>query len=322
MKKLLIVILLFFTVNAIAQQKGISYQAVIYNPRNVSAPGKDLLQTPLSNQKICISFSILDLSANTEYQENQTTTTDEFGMVNLVIGTGNKTGGFANTLSTVNWSLGGKKMVVAINTNGDCSNYTEISREILNYVPYAFYAELGDVADGSITTKKLADGAVTDAKVAPGINKSKVGLGNVDNTSDLNKPISTATQAALDGKLDKILTKPEVIQTTATKTLALNGLQDVDLSTINDQILTINPTTGIISKTSSFLVLKEYVQDIKAIDGQTQFTTSLPIVDINKVNVYRNGVRINLTKVDANTIALESGVVCYQNDEIKIIQFN
>jgi hypothetical protein len=35
-----------------------------------------------------------------------------------------------------------------------------------------------------------------------GITKSMVGLGNVDNTSDTNKPISTATQTALDGKLD------------------------------------------------------------------------------------------------------------------------
>ena len=32
--------------------------------------------------------------------------------------------------------------------------------------------------------------------------KSDVGLGNVDNTSDLNKPISTATQSALDDKYD------------------------------------------------------------------------------------------------------------------------
>lgn len=32
------------------------------------------------------------------------------------------------------------------------------------------------------------------------LNKSAVGLNNVDNTSDLNKPISTATQTALDGK--------------------------------------------------------------------------------------------------------------------------
>ena len=32
------------------------------------------------------------------------------------------------------------------------------------------------------------------------VTKAQVGLGNVDNTSDLNKPISTATQTALDGK--------------------------------------------------------------------------------------------------------------------------
>ena len=30
-----------------------------------------------------------------------------------------------------------------------------------------------------------------------------MGLENVDNTSDLNKPISTATQTALDDKVDK-----------------------------------------------------------------------------------------------------------------------
>lgn len=35
------------------------------------------------------------------------------------------------------------------------------------------------------------------------LDKSAVGLGNVDNTSDLNKPISTATQTALDGKVDE-----------------------------------------------------------------------------------------------------------------------
>ena len=34
------------------------------------------------------------------------------------------------------------------------------------------------------------------------VTKSQVGLGNVDNTSDANKPISTAAQNALNGKLD------------------------------------------------------------------------------------------------------------------------
>lgn len=36
------------------------------------------------------------------------------------------------------------------------------------------------------------------------IDKSGIGLGNVDNTSDADKPISTSTQAALDKKADKV----------------------------------------------------------------------------------------------------------------------
>lgn len=35
------------------------------------------------------------------------------------------------------------------------------------------------------------------------LSKSDVGLGNVDNTSDANKPVSTAQQTAIDGKVDK-----------------------------------------------------------------------------------------------------------------------
>lgn len=36
------------------------------------------------------------------------------------------------------------------------------------------------------------------------VTKAQVGLGNVNNTSDANKPISTATQAALDNKVNKV----------------------------------------------------------------------------------------------------------------------
>jgi len=39
-----------------------------------------------------------------------------------------------------------------------------------------------------------------------GVTKDQVGLGNVDNTSDADKPISTATQSALDDKADETIT--------------------------------------------------------------------------------------------------------------------
>lgn len=40
------------------------------------------------------------------------------------------------------------------------------------------------------------------------VNKSDVGLNYVDNTADMDKPISTAMQAALDQKQDKIIVSP------------------------------------------------------------------------------------------------------------------
>lgn len=43
---------------------------------------------------------------------------------------------------------------------------------------------------------------ITDTANPHATTKAQVGLSNVDNTSDLNKPISTATQTALDAKLD------------------------------------------------------------------------------------------------------------------------
>lgn len=54
---------------------------------------------------------------------------------------------------------------------------------------------------GGTTNQALTKNSNTDFDTEwTTIDKAFVGLGNVDNTSDLNKPISTATQAALNGK--------------------------------------------------------------------------------------------------------------------------
>ncbi len=109
------------------------------------------------------------------------------------------------------------------------------------------------LADGAVTSGKIANGTIVDADInasaaiaqskvsgltsdlalkAPladptftgtvsGITKSMVGLGNVDNTSDANKPVSTATQTALDLKAD--LAGPTLTGTTTTADLVVNG---------------------------------------------------------------------------------------------------
>ena len=56
---------------------------------------------------------------------------------------------------------------------------------------------------GYITAAGAPVQSVAGKTGAVTLSKADVGLGNVDNTSDANKPISTATQTALNGKLDK-----------------------------------------------------------------------------------------------------------------------
>jgi hypothetical protein len=58
---------------------------------------------------------------------------------------------------------------------------------------------------GTVTNGVYTNGSYSDPSWLT-ISKSKVGLSNVDNTSDSNKPVSTATQTALDSKSDKTTT--------------------------------------------------------------------------------------------------------------------
>ena len=69
-------------------------------------------------------------------------------------------------------------------------------------------AALGDDANyaSTITTALGAKAPLanpTFTGTVAGVTKTHVGLGNVDNTSDANKPVSTAQQTALDAKVEK-----------------------------------------------------------------------------------------------------------------------
>lgn len=73
------------------------------------------------------------------------------------------------------------------------------------------------------------------------VTKSMVGLGNVDNTSDVNKPISTATQTALDAKAP--IASPTFTGTVSGITKSMVGLGNVDnTSDLNKPISTATQT--------------------------------------------------------------------------------
>ena len=102
-----------------------------------------------------------------------------------------------------------------------------------------------------------------------GVTKTHVGLGNVDNTTDANKPISTATQTALDLKLASAtasstyapIASPTFTGTVGGVTKAMVGLSDVDnvsTTTIysNQYVLVTGTSRTISSTTDKFNVVE------------------------------------------------------------------
>lgn len=107
---------------------------------------------------------------------------------------------------------------------------TLIDWEKIDNLPANTNQELSDI-NTTLNTKvdktTTVNGKALNTNIT--INKSDVWLWNVDNTSDLNKPISTATQTALDTKANQSTTYTK----TETDTL-LSG--KVDVSTFNESV--------------------------------------------------------------------------------------
>jgi hypothetical protein len=124
-------------------RNGISYQALIINPNVEQLPGQDNDHSPLTNTDICLQFHIINSSGNYEYSESQSVTTDAYGMVNLVIGTGTPIG--AITWDAVAWSAEAKSLKVDLDTTGACTSFTELSNQQLTSVPFALYSPSSNV---------------------------------------------------------------------------------------------------------------------------------------------------------------------------------
>lgn len=152
------------------------------------------------------------------------------------------------------------------------------------------------------------DGSIYTYDGTDWINNSAVSAEN-----GISKNASNAIE------LGGALTKPTVILSDNTNTLALEGLELIDDAT--HTVITAEPTTGILKRTSiSSLVQKEEVV-VVANAGQNQFNTPLTITNPQKIDVYRNGVKIDFSPIGSNLIELETNVICFQNDEIRIVQF-
>ena len=166
-----------------------------------------------------------------------------------------------------------------------------------------FGAISGSVVEGddsrlsdSRTCDNTFDNAAT-AKTNLALVKADVGLGNVDNTSDIDKPVSTLTQTAIDNAVGGVLVVKNLPNTTILLNLSdagalINTLanapvnviipNDVSISfDIGTSIALFQDGTGLVSLTASLGVIIKSDSGFTSLSGQ-----------------YTSG---SLTKVDTDT---------------------
>ena len=136
MKQISILLLFVFMVNVgvFAQSSGINYQALILNSEEVQLPGPDISegQLLLALEDVSFRFSILNEAYDVYYEEEQTTVTDENGMVSLIVGDGTP---LLSSFDLVQWDGTLKYLSVEIDIHSQNQGFVFLDIQKILYLP-------------------------------------------------------------------------------------------------------------------------------------------------------------------------------------------
>lgn len=254
---------------AFAQSSGINFQGIARN-----ASGE-----PLVNQKISLRFAVIQSteSGTVEYQETKEVTSNGQGMFSVVIGDGlflTKTGNFTD----INWKVSPKFLKVELDPQGG-TNFALMGTSRLQAVPFAYYANGVDAENvqGVLPASKGGTGVPSISAL-----KGALQLDQVSNTSDINKPLSTATQTALASKVDKVdgkvLSTNDFTTAERTKLAAITGTNtgDQDLSVLAT-------TTALATKANSTEVAAALATKVDKVQGKDLSTNDYTTAEKSKL---------------------------------------
>jgi len=197
MKKLsLISLCLIVSVSIFAQApQALKYQAVVRNNDG----------SLVIDQSVTFRFTIIQDSAlgAPVYSEIHSPTTNDFGMVNLVIGEGST----GDDFTTISWGATDHFLKVELDRLGG-SSYEEMGTTQLLSVPYALYANSAlhattsdSIADNTVTSNKIVNGEVNSSDIAANaVNSSEIASGAVG-SDELSSNLKVSFLARLTSTL-------------------------------------------------------------------------------------------------------------------------
>ena len=299
MKKLLcfVFVTLFFSLSAFAQTEGINFQGVARN-----AAGEVLV-----SQKISLRLSVVlgSESGAVAYVETRLATTNPQGVFAVVVGDGNvisKTGNF----SSIDWGTASKFIKVEMDPNAG-NNFLMMGTSRMQAVPFAFYA-YGVDAENVKGILPLGSGGTGVASISE--LKTSLAVDQINNTSDASKPISTATQAALTTKVDKVtgkeLSTNDYTTAEKTKLAAITGTntgdQDLSAFATTSQLVTkanaTDVTTSLATKANAADVTTSLATKVDKVTGKELSTNDYTTAEKTKLAAItgtNTGDQVNIT---------------------------
>ena len=293
MRRLLTIIaILFVNIIAMAQAPSkMSYQAVIRSNNAL-----------VVSTQIGMRVSIIKDSATgiIVYQEtyNPQPTTNANGLVSVEIGGGNPSFGL---FDNIDWSASTYFVKIETDVTGG-TNYINVGVSQLLSVPYALNAKSSSMVTGKVPVSNGGTGVTNVNDI-----KNLLGIDSLNNTPDLLKPISIATQNAINNKLNKSDT------TSLSSRIAekLSKSDTISISTrINSKAPSNSPTfTGTVSGITKTMVGLNNVDNtpdsIKQISIATQNALNNKLNKIDTIKII-NRIDEKLSKSD--TLSLSSRI--------------
>jgi hypothetical protein len=305
MKKTIVIVFVLFCGFVWAQTDGLSYQAVIINPDAQELPGLNSSSNILPNRSLQVRFTILDAVGAIEYQEIQQTSTDAFGMINLIIGQGIPSIG---VFTDIDWDGNSKDLAVAVNLGG---SFTELSYQPLLFVPYSFHRDI------RATGRLVVEGSAFiggDLEVAGTMNLNNslsvnnnvpttlTGTLTVDGGTVLNNSLSVTNGSAtslsgtltVDGAttLNDALSVTNGSATNLSGTLTVDGATDLNNTLTVDGVTTLNDALSVANGSASNL------SGTLTVDGATDLNNTLTVDGVTTLNdalSVTNGSATNLS---------------------------